>query len=239
MMEDARMPAQPPPRQEETPSARMLPCRFLFPGVRSIRGKLLMTIGIVAGLGVIATLTASYALWRIEDKIRIIESFYELNQNVLEIRRYEKNYLLFNDKKDLLSALDHVVVGQDVAAGIKQKAGARSSHRDRLQKVADVLRAAGLDKESIESERLALFTKHGLVESVAAEGVAGLGGIGHHVALGQPAFRIFEISAKGNHSLVPQSLALQWIIAITMVITPSILNASIFENDEDLTSKEQ
>ena len=84
------------------------PCRFLFPAIRSIRGKLLFTICIVAGLGIIAMATATYALWRMEDKIRIIESFYELNQKVLEIRRYEKNYFLFNDRKDLLNALDYV-----------------------------------------------------------------------------------------------------------------------------------
>ncbi|HIJ89970.1 MAG TPA: hypothetical protein HPP95_03845 [Deltaproteobacteria bacterium] len=68
----------------------------------------MVTICIVAGLGIIATASATYALWRMEDKIRIIESFYELNQKVLEIRRYEKNYFLFNDRKDLLSALDYV-----------------------------------------------------------------------------------------------------------------------------------
>jgi signal transduction histidine kinase len=112
----------------------MLPCRFLFPGVRSIRGKLLMTIGIVAGLGVIATLTASYALWRIEDKIRIIESFYELNQNVLEIRRYEKNYLLFNDKKDLLSALDYVDQVRAAIVGVK---AALPGNQDELQSFYD------------------------------------------------------------------------------------------------------
>jgi len=75
---------------------------------RSIRGKLIVSLLIVSILGVIATSTAIYAMWRMEDKVRIIESFYELNQNVLEIRRYEKNYLLFNDKKDLMSALDYI-----------------------------------------------------------------------------------------------------------------------------------
>ncbi|MDG4476666.1 ATP-binding protein [Thiovibrio frasassiensis] len=93
---------------QAAPPAKQRPCRFLFPGIRSLRGKLLFTICIVAGLGIIATATATYALWRMEDKIRIIESFYELNQKVLEIRRYEKNYFLFNDRKDLLSALDYV-----------------------------------------------------------------------------------------------------------------------------------
>jgi signal transduction histidine kinase len=101
-----------PPKPTATRTANqaeaLRPCRFLFPGVRSIRGKLLFMISIVAGLGIIATATATFALWRMEDKIRIIESFYELNQKVLEIRRFEKNYFLFNDRKDLLNALDYV-----------------------------------------------------------------------------------------------------------------------------------
>ncbi|MFH1020019.1 MAG: ATP-binding protein [Pseudomonadota bacterium] len=125
---------KPPVRREEMDPPKPLPCFFLFPVVRSIRGKLLMTIGIVAGLGVLATLTASYALWRIEDKIRIIESFYELNQNVLEIRRYEKNYLLFNDKKDLLSALDYVDQVRAAIVGVK---AALPGNQDELQSFYD------------------------------------------------------------------------------------------------------
>lgn len=82
------------------------PCLALLP--RSIRGKLIFSLVIVSVLGIIATVTALYAMWRIEDKVRIIESFYELNQNVLEVRRHEKNYLLYNNQKDLMSALDYL-----------------------------------------------------------------------------------------------------------------------------------
>lgn len=80
----------------------------VLPIPRSIRGKLILGLSIVSMFGIIATSTAIYAMWRIEDKVRIIESFYELNQKILEVRRYEKNYLLFNNSKDLLSALDYV-----------------------------------------------------------------------------------------------------------------------------------
>jgi signal transduction histidine kinase len=111
--------AQPPPLTPLEPPAPPTATFLGFPAIRSIRGKLLLTIALVAGLGAVATLTASYALWRIEDKIRIIESFYELNQDVLEIRRYEKNYLLFNDKKDLLSALDYVDKVRAAIVGVK------------------------------------------------------------------------------------------------------------------------
>ncbi len=91
----------------------------VLPVPRSIRGKLIIGMSIVALLGVIATSTAIYAMWRIEDKVRIIESFYELNQKILEVRRYEKNYLLFNDNKDLLSALDYVDQVRAAIARIK------------------------------------------------------------------------------------------------------------------------
>jgi len=75
---------------------------------RSIKGKLIVSLLIISVLGISATFSANYAIWRIQDKIRIIESFSELNQNVLEMRRYEKNYLLYNNKEDLLSTLDYI-----------------------------------------------------------------------------------------------------------------------------------
>lgn len=80
-------------------------CLFL---PHSIRGKLIVSLLIVAVLGILATLAANYAMWRTQDKIRIIESFFELNQNVLEVRRYEKNYLLYNNKEDLMNALNYI-----------------------------------------------------------------------------------------------------------------------------------
>lgn len=81
------------------------PC---LPLPRSIRGKLILSLLLISGLGILATLTTIYAMWRIEDKVRVIESFFELNQNVLEMRRYEKNYLLYNNREDLMSALDYI-----------------------------------------------------------------------------------------------------------------------------------
>ena len=125
---------RPPPGPEEKDTFEPEHCRSLFPAIRSIRGKLLLIIGFVAALGIIATLTASYALWRIEDKIRIIESFYKLNQDVLEIRRYEKNYFLFNDNKDLLSALDYVDQVRAAIVGVK---AALPGNQDELQSFYD------------------------------------------------------------------------------------------------------
>lgn len=104
-------------RQAGSPQTGAAPSVLPIP--RSIRGKLILGLSIVSLLGVIATSTAIYAMWRIEDKVRIIESFYELNQKILEVRRYEKNYLLFSDSKDLRSALDYVDQVRAAIARIK------------------------------------------------------------------------------------------------------------------------
>lgn len=91
--------------QQEDFSMDGCSCLFL---PRSIRSKLFLSLLIISGLGIIATVSTIYSMWRIEDKIQIIESFFELNQKVLEMRRYEKNYLLYNNKEDLMSALDYI-----------------------------------------------------------------------------------------------------------------------------------
>ncbi len=91
---------------QQQPAQRCCPCLPFLP--RSIKGKLIVSLLVMSVLGIIATASAIYGMWRIEDKIRIIESFFELNQNVLEMRRYEKNYLLYNNKKDLMSTLDYI-----------------------------------------------------------------------------------------------------------------------------------
>ncbi len=102
-------PPFPPSLQEgnqQQPAERCCPCLPFLP--RSIKGKLIVSLLIISVLGISATFSANYAIWRIQDKIQIIESFFELNQNVLEMRRYEKNYLLYNNKEDLISALDYI-----------------------------------------------------------------------------------------------------------------------------------
>ncbi|MCX5869327.1 MAG: HAMP domain-containing sensor histidine kinase [Deltaproteobacteria bacterium] len=91
---------------QQQPAERCCPCLPFLP--RSIKGKLIFSLIIISVLGITATASAIYGMLRIEEKVRIIESFFELNQNVLEMRRYEKNYLLYNNKKDLISALDYI-----------------------------------------------------------------------------------------------------------------------------------
>jgi len=80
----------------------------LFRRPRSIRAKATISLLIIAALGLGATVTAHRAIRRLETKITIIESFYELNQKILETRRYEKNFLLYGSLKDLREALTYL-----------------------------------------------------------------------------------------------------------------------------------
>lgn len=127
------MPTDHPPFNTPQADPKSQACSCL-PLPRSIRGKLIVSLLVVSILGVMATISALYAMWRIEDKVRIIESFYMLNQNVLEVRRYEKNYFLYNNKKDLMSALDYI---DQVRASIVKVKESLPHNADELQSFYD------------------------------------------------------------------------------------------------------
>ena len=71
---------------------------------RSIRAKATISLLLIASIGLAATVLAHRAILHLESKIQIIESFYELNQKILETRRHEKNFLLYGTNSDLLDA---------------------------------------------------------------------------------------------------------------------------------------
>lgn len=76
--------------------------------VWSLRSKMIISMAIIFGLGSISTISALYSLSRVSDKLKLIELSYELNQKVLETRRYEKNFLLYHNREELNSALDYI-----------------------------------------------------------------------------------------------------------------------------------
>lgn len=79
---------------------------FLNP--RSIRGKIIISLLALYFLGSLAAIAALFSTSRVESKIEVIESFYELNEKILETRRHEKNFLLYGNSSDLESALEYL-----------------------------------------------------------------------------------------------------------------------------------
>jgi len=74
----------------------------------SIKHKLITSLLIVYFLSSLATIFAIYSLAKVEAKIDIIGLFDEISQKVLETRRYEKNFLLYNNDEDLRITLDYL-----------------------------------------------------------------------------------------------------------------------------------
>ena len=74
----------------------------------SIKQKLTISLLIVYFLSTQAAGFALFSLARVEAKIKVIESLDGLSQLVLETRRYEKNYLLYDNDEDLLVALNYL-----------------------------------------------------------------------------------------------------------------------------------
>lgn len=75
---------------------------------RSLKRKLITNLLVVYFLSGLATTFAIYSLARVEAKIDVIGLLDEISQKVLESRRYEKNYLLYNNDEDLRVALDYL-----------------------------------------------------------------------------------------------------------------------------------
>ncbi len=74
----------------------------------SLRHKVIIGAAVVY-LFMTATILGSYYSMRsLEDKISYLENVSKLEESVLEIRRFEKNYFLYADKDSLTTALYHL-----------------------------------------------------------------------------------------------------------------------------------
>jgi len=79
---------------------------FISFAFRTIYGKLILSFSIICIISGLAAMAAIYSLYKVEDKISVIESFYEINQRILEVRSSEKNFLLYENKNELISTID-------------------------------------------------------------------------------------------------------------------------------------
>ncbi|MBI5556911.1 MAG: HAMP domain-containing protein [Deltaproteobacteria bacterium] len=111
---------------------------------RSLRSKMIISMAIVFGLVCFSTISALYSLSRVADKITLIELSYELNQKVLETRRYEKNFLLYQNHADLSNALDYIDQVRFRVSHLKDVAVLSGEeiavYRTQLEDYADVLK---------------------------------------------------------------------------------------------------
>jgi two-component system NtrC family sensor kinase len=84
----------------------------------SIRGKISLAFVIFIGLSALIWARSYYSQYILNQKIQIIERKYDLLNTILEARRYEKNYFLSFDKKNIVEALDYARRAEDILRNI-------------------------------------------------------------------------------------------------------------------------
>jgi signal transduction histidine kinase len=89
----------------------------------SIRGKIFLAFAIFIGFSALIWARSYYSQYILNQKIQIIERKYELLNTILEARRYEKNYFLSFDKKNILEALDYARQAEEILRNILNKYG--------------------------------------------------------------------------------------------------------------------
>lgn len=93
----------------------------------TIRGRVVGIFLVCLVLGVALTGYHYWNLVSLRQKFDLVEDFYRLFNNVLEVRRYEKNYIIFRDPKDIDEAAHYLertrALSSELAGDIKRVAG--------------------------------------------------------------------------------------------------------------------
>jgi two-component system NtrC family sensor kinase len=84
----------------------------------SIRGKIFLAFVIFIAISGLIWARSYYSQYILNQKIQIIERKYDLLNTILEARRYEKNYFLSFDKKNIIEALNYIGQAEDILRDI-------------------------------------------------------------------------------------------------------------------------
>jgi two-component system, NtrC family, sensor kinase len=97
-------------------------------GIRlSIRHKVIIAVAALYMFMAAGILGSYYFMHELEEKISYLEDISKLEESVLEIRRFEKNYFLYGDQHSLNTALYHLSRAQDLLDKNSTKIQALSS----------------------------------------------------------------------------------------------------------------
>lgn len=87
----------------------------------SIRKKILLAFAMYMVISGLIWLLSYHSQYILNQKIQIIERKYDLFNTILEARRYEKNYFLTFDQKNIKQALTYVTEAEDILRSILAK----------------------------------------------------------------------------------------------------------------------
>jgi two-component system, NtrC family, sensor kinase len=154
--------------------------------VFSIRHKVAIAVTALYLFMAASLLGSYYFMHQLEEKISFLEDISKLEESVLETRRFEKNYLLYNDGQSLATALYHLARVQDLFGRNTAKIATLTSPRSAEEFQKNLREYSGLvstcadlaqsEKCPVDSETRAEYEakirKTGSAVSEFAEGVA-------------------------------------------------------------------
>jgi len=105
----------------------------------SIRGKIFLAFVIFIGLSALIWARSYYSQYILNQKIQIIERKYDLLNTILEARRYEKNYFLSFDKKNIIEALDYARKAEDILRNILTQYSKYTLAKNLDQRIAELV----------------------------------------------------------------------------------------------------
>lgn len=112
--------------------------------VLSIRHKVIVAVAALYLFMTAGLLGSYYFMHELEDKISYLEDVSRLEESVLEIRRFEKNYFLYGDDHSLKTALYQLPRVQ----------GLLDKNANRLEALSSPIKVATFRKELVEYEQL-------------------------------------------------------------------------------------
>ena len=83
--------------------------------LNTIRGRIIIVL--ILGLSLLLVITAMnlWSVFSVNTKLHIIENYDDLFNNILEVRRYEKNFILYKDVSNLKESLEYLDKAADLA----------------------------------------------------------------------------------------------------------------------------
>ncbi|MCK5196605.1 MAG: hypothetical protein KAQ71_22525, partial [Desulfobulbaceae bacterium] len=105
----------------------------------SIRGKIFLAFAIFIGFSALIWARSYYSQYILNQKIQIIERKYDLFNAILEARRYEKNYFLSFDSKNIAEALDYVSQAEDILRNILKEYGKYTLAKNLDQRITELV----------------------------------------------------------------------------------------------------
>jgi two-component system NtrC family sensor kinase len=119
--------------KEQRPQPKSIFLKRASNMLNTIRGRIIIVL--ILGLTLLLVITAMnfWSVFSVNKKLQIIENYDDLFNNMLEVRRYEKNFILYKDVSNLKESLEYLDKAEDLAdklsVNISEIVGTKAFHR--------------------------------------------------------------------------------------------------------------